>query len=67
MARPLRLEYEGAIYHVMARGNEWGTIFRLNSDRLRFLEKLGESAETFQLPLERLFLKNMGDHISLPI
>ena len=34
MARPLRLEYEGAIYHVMARGNERGAIFRLNSDRL---------------------------------
>lgn len=49
MARPLRLEYEGAIYHVMARGNERGAIFRLNSDRLRFLEKLGESAETFQV------------------
>ena len=49
MARPLRLEYEGAIYHVMARGNERGAIFRLNSDRLRFLEKLGESAGTFQV------------------
>lgn len=49
MARPLRLEYEGAIYHVMVRGNERGAIVRLNSDRLRFLEKLGESAETFQV------------------
>jgi len=33
----------------MARGNERGSIFRLNSDRLRFLEKLGESSETFQV------------------
>ena len=49
MARPLRLEFDGAIYHVMARGNERSAIFRLNSDRLRFLEKLGESAETFQV------------------
>jgi putative transposase len=49
MARPLRLEYEGAIYHVMARGNERGAIFKLNSDRLRFLEKLGESARTYHV------------------
>ncbi len=49
MARPLRLEFEGAIYHVMARGNERGAIFRLNTDRLRFIEKLGESAEMFQV------------------
>lgn len=49
MARPLRLEYEGAIYHVMARGNERGAIFQQNSDRLRFLEKLGESAHTYHV------------------
>ena len=49
MARPLRLEYEGAIYHVMARGNERGAIFRLNRDRLRFIEKLGESAQTYHV------------------
>ena len=49
MARPLRLEFEGAIYHVMARGNGRGAIFRLNTDRLRFIEKLGESAEMFQV------------------
>jgi len=49
MARPLRLEYEGAIYHVMARGNERSAIFRLNSDRMRFLEKLGESSEVFRV------------------
>jgi putative transposase len=45
----LRLEYEGAIYHVMARGNERGAIFRMNSDRLRFIEKLGESAQTYHV------------------
>lgn len=49
MARPLRLEYKGAIYHVMARGNERGAIFRLDSDRVRFIEKLGESAQTYHV------------------
>lgn len=40
MARPLRVEYEGAVYHVMARGQERGAIFRDDSDRCRFLEDL---------------------------
>ena len=26
MARPLRIEYEGALYHVTARGNERGKV-----------------------------------------
>ena len=40
MARPLRVEYEGAVYHVMARGQERGAIFRDDADRIRFLEDL---------------------------
>ncbi|RKX33729.1 MAG: addiction module toxin RelE, partial [Verrucomicrobia bacterium] len=28
MARPLRLEYEGGIYHVLNRGNYRSAIFR---------------------------------------
>jgi len=28
MARPLRIEYAGAVYHVMARGNQGQSIFR---------------------------------------
>lgn len=51
MARSLRLEYEGAIYHVTARGNERSRIFALRSDRLRFLEKLAESVETYHVRL----------------
>lgn len=40
MVRPLRLEYEGAVYHVMARGQERRAIFRDDTDRDRFLEDL---------------------------
>lgn len=36
MARALRIEHEGAIYHVMARGNLKQAIFRLE-ERLAFL------------------------------
>jgi putative transposase len=42
MARHLRLEYEGAIYHIMARGNERSDIFRDDGDKKKFVEKLEE-------------------------
>ncbi len=40
MARPLRLEYAGAVYHVTARGHERGSIFREDGDRERFLQEV---------------------------
>ncbi len=43
MARPLRIEYPGACYHVMARGNQGRPIFRDDKDRERFLQTLAES------------------------
>jgi len=36
MARPLRIEYEGAFYHVTARGNERKEIFQTKKDYERF-------------------------------
>ena len=43
MPRALRLEYPGAIYHVMSRGNQRQAIFRDDADRRRFLAALGEA------------------------
>lgn len=43
MARPLRIEFPGAFYHVMSRGNEKQNIYRSRRDRRKFLEYL-ESA-----------------------
>ena len=40
MPRKLRIEYEGAIYHVMNRGDRREPIFRDDADRKRFLETL---------------------------
>ena len=42
MARPLRLEFPGALYHVTARGNQRENIFDDNDDRRRFLLVLQE-------------------------
>jgi len=42
MARPLRIEFEGALYHVTSRGNTRQEIFLDKEDRERFLERLGK-------------------------
>jgi len=42
MARKLRVQYAGAIYHVLNRGDRREIIFRDDQDRQRFLETLGE-------------------------
>jgi REP element-mobilizing transposase RayT len=43
MARPLRIEYPGALYHVTARGNHRQDIFVDDEDRERFLSILNHS------------------------
>jgi REP element-mobilizing transposase RayT len=40
MARPLRIEYPGAVYHVIGRGNNRQAVFRDDADRRVYLEKL---------------------------
>jgi len=43
MARKLRVEYAGAIYHVMNRGDRREPIFKDDQDRHAFLAALGEA------------------------
>ena len=40
MVRPLRIEFPGAIYHVMSRGNARQTVFRDETDSQRLLDGL---------------------------
>src|SRR5258708_26503322 len=47
MARPLRLEYPDALYHVTCRGNEQRAIFRSDRDRKAFLGFLAETVRRF--------------------
>jgi hypothetical protein len=42
MARPLRIEYDGALYHVTSRGNERRAAFRDDTDRELFLNTLAQ-------------------------
>jgi hypothetical protein len=45
MARKLRVEYPGAIYHVMNRGDRREAIFKDDKDRERFLKGVGKVSE----------------------
>ena len=47
MARPLRIEFPGAVYHVTSRGNERGDIFLSDRDRVLFLKVLEETVGKF--------------------
>jgi putative transposase len=40
MARPLRIEYPGAVYHITNRGNDKKDIFKDDQDRETFLKIL---------------------------
>lgn len=45
MARPLRMDFPGALHHVTARGNARQDIFFNSDDRLRFLDIFGRVCE----------------------
>ncbi len=45
MPRPLRVEFAGAIYHLMSRGDRREPIFFDDEDRKTFLRTLGEACE----------------------
>ena len=63
MARPLRLEFEGAWYHVMNRGAGRRDIFADDDQRERFLDLLGELLERFGVETHAYCL--MGNHYHL--
>ncbi|MEM9314393.1 MAG: transposase [Pseudomonadota bacterium] len=48
MARPLRIEFQGALYHVMARGNARADIFLDDEDRQAFVDNLGRVCGRFE-------------------
>ena len=47
MARPLRIEYEGAVYHITARGNAYSDIYLSDEDREMFLDVLAHVVNRF--------------------
>jgi len=65
MARPLRLEFPGAVYHVTSRGNEQRRIFKSDGDRKAFLRFLGQTAKRFGWSITAWVL--MTNHFHLVI
>jgi len=47
MARPLRIEFPGASYHVTSRGDRREAIYEDDADRAGFLDVLGEVVERY--------------------
>jgi len=63
MGRKVRIEYPGAIYHVINRGDRKERIFNDHSDRLLFLETLEEACEKTDWQIHSLCL--MDNHFHL--
>ena len=65
MARPIRVEYANAVYHVTARGNERKAIYRDDADRQRFLETVEEAVERFGVLIHAYCLMPNHYHLLL--
>ena len=63
MARPLRIQYPGAFYHVTTRGNERKDVFKNKKDRERFLSYLESATERYFARVHVFCL--MGNHYHL--
>lgn len=63
MARPLRLEYEGAFYHVTSRGNDRGDVFFSEADYKKFLSYLKEAKEKYGIVLHVYVLMTNHYHL----
>jgi len=63
MARPLRIEYPDAWYHVMNRGRKGEAVFKDKKDCLSFIELLREATETWNLRVSAYCL--MANHYHL--
>jgi putative transposase len=65
MARQPRIEYAGAVYHVMARGNAGRRIFLSRKDYSSFLETLGEACQKAGWRIHAYVLMNNHYHLLL--
>ncbi len=65
MARPLRIEYPGAFYHVTSRGNEQRDVFRSRRDREQFLSYLQSATERYGTVIHAYCLMSNHYHLLL--
>ena len=65
MPRKLRIQYPGAMYHVMNRGDQREAIFRDDEDRQKFLATLGEACQKTEWQVHAYCL--MSNHCDLVV
>jgi REP element-mobilizing transposase RayT len=65
MARPLRIEYPGAFYHVTSRGNEQKDVFKSHKDREKFLSYLESASERYGAAIHAWCLMSNHYHLLL--
>jgi len=65
MARPLRIQYPGAFYHVTSRGNERKAIYRNDKDRTKFLSYLESASERYDALIHAYCLMDNHYHLLL--
>lgn len=63
MARPLRIEFEGGLYHVTSRGDGREDIYLSGEDRLLWLELMGEVCKRFNWVCHAYCLMSNDYHI----
>jgi REP element-mobilizing transposase RayT len=63
MARQLRLEYPGAVYHVMNRGDRREPVYHDDTDRKRFIATLGEACTKTDWQVHAYCLMNNHFHL----
>ena len=63
MARKPRIQYSGAFYHIIVRGNQRQNIFLEDADRLGYLERLGRYKKKYGFVLYAYVL--MSNHVHL--
>ena len=65
MARPLRILYPGAFYHITSRGNEQKALFKSKRDREKFIEYLESATERYDAVIHAYCLMDNHYHILL--
>jgi putative transposase len=63
MARPLRIEYSGAVYHITSRGNEKKAVFKDEKDREIFLDILSQVDKLYNWLCHAYCLMNNHYHL----
>ncbi|MFQ5963904.1 MAG: transposase [Candidatus Scalinduaceae bacterium] len=67
MARPLRIQYEGAVYHILSRGNKSEHIFLEDGDKAYFVKTLEKGVDRHQIELYAYCIMDNHYHLLMSI